>query len=65
MYGIRSLVALSKLQAANFASQAAHGAAIVSSTVAKASDSNGGTVVKNGIQNSIVDKIKNFFSFTK
>lgn len=63
MFGVKSLVAATNLNAAKSASQIAHAVATTSKTVAKASIGAPGTVVRTATQNSMVDKIKNFFSF--
>lgn len=63
VYGINATSASARLDAAKAVSQIAHGKAAVSKTVAKASAGPIGNAAKNGTQNSIVDKVKAFFSF--
>lgn len=63
MFGIESVLATMILDAAKTASQAAHGAAVVSKTAAQTSKGAADNVVRNATQNSVLDKIKSYVSF--
>jgi len=63
MFGAKSMIAAGKLNVAQSTSQAARKAVVRSQMATAASQSAVSSAVKNGAQNTVVDKVKNFFGF--